>query len=96
MSSLRPHGTTNGDELLRPHRYLQRAQTNGDGTKNLSLIACLLMCSCAAKHSAKVIIPANCIHVTITDFTKPCFTRPDGTLRCDGVVIRPTCSQVAK
>lgn len=64
--------------------------------KGLCLAACLLLCSCSAKHAAKVLIPANCMHVTIKDFTKECSAQANGDLMCDRVRVHPTCVTVAK
>lgn len=64
--------------------------------KLLCLAMCLLLCSCSAKHASKVLIPANCMHVTIKDFTKPCELQEGGSLLCNGVRVRANCVAVAK
>ena len=61
-----------------------------------SLLAVLLLASCATKHQARVEIPANCVKIEVTSFRKPCVERADGTYVCDEVVIRANCVRAVK
>jgi hypothetical protein len=63
--------------------------------RRLLLFACLLLVGCGTR-AARVTIPANCMKVRITDFTKPCPTLPDGDLMCDGVRVHLNCVAVRK
>jgi hypothetical protein len=60
------------------------------------LLALSLFCACAPKHVAKVVIPQRCAHVGITDFTKPCANRKDGTMVCDKVIVHVDCVEAER
>jgi hypothetical protein len=63
--------------------------------KALSPILVLsLLCACAPRQVAKVVIPQRCAHVGITDFTRPCAKRKDGTMVCDKVIAHADCIEV--
>lgn len=62
--------------------------------KLLVLVACLVLCGCAAKHALGTPIPAHCMTVQIKDFTKPCQTLKDGDLMCNGVRVHVECVAV--
>lgn len=64
--------------------------------KQLLLVLILACTGCAEKKAVRVVIPAECSHLTITDFTKPCkATGPDSML-CDGVVVHIACVKYQK
>lgn len=47
--------------------------------------------SCIHTPKYDYIVPNNCIHIRVTDFTKPCHQLSDGTLVCDGVIVHADC-----
>lgn len=65
--------------------------------KKLALSALLLATGCAPQHkpsATKVIVPKNCMRISISSFTKPCKEIGKGQMRCDGVIIDVDCIKV--
>ncbi|MBS1852160.1 MAG: hypothetical protein JST79_14720 [Acidobacteria bacterium] len=60
------------------------------------LIPALLMLlpGCLQPHAFRILIPAQCVKVNITNFTQPCAQLPDQRYVCNGVVITANCVKV--
>jgi hypothetical protein len=83
----------------------EKRSMNSERTKGWrecpAAIALLLLCgvlmSCATTPKRfHVLVPAKCVQISVTSFTRPCIQRSDGKLVCDGVVISASCVQVAR
>jgi hypothetical protein len=61
-----------------------------------ALLLCSLASSCVAPKRAHLIVPQHCIRLNAESFTRPCTTRPDGKLLCDGVVVTANCMQAQR
>jgi len=59
----------------------------------LFLAIAVLLTGCIAPKRASLVVPARCMKAE--SFTRPCTTRPDGKLLCDGVVATATCVRVS-
>ena len=60
------------------------------------ILALSLLCACGPRHVAKVVIPPRCAHLDITDFTRPCAKRTDGTMVCDKLIVHADCILVQR
>ena len=58
------------------------------------LLSCLMLCGCAGRQAARVVIPSHCMRITVTSFTKPCEDTKDGSMICDRVKVKVNCTAI--
>ena len=60
-------------------------------SKIMLLAVLISLTGCLHERHSGLVIPAQCVRVSVQSFTPPCAGLPDGKFVCNGVVITASC-----